>query len=240
MDSGKQVVIAKLDKLLNIAREAALIGADALRQGGNFIKRAEFDKSHNVKLKADKIAETNVVSFLSSKTDINIISEEMWETYPSEINVNRSDLLWVVDPLDGSYNFLYDIPFYCISIALWEGKKKPLLGVVYDFNKEELFCGIVGRGAWLNNVQINITGIKDINKAILCTGFSIKMNFSDKNLIKFIGKIQNWGKIRLLGSAGLSLAYVASGRADAYYEEDIMFWDLAAGIALVAASDGVI
>lgn len=230
----------EFDKLLNIAKEAAIVGANALKNNSKSLKRVHYGKLHDVKLKADKVAENNIVPFLLVKTGIKIISEEMWENSHFKLDNDSSDLLWIVDPLDGSYNFLHGIPFCCISIALWEGKKKPLLGVIYNFDNNEFFYGIVGKGSWLNDLKINTSDIKDINKAVLCTGFPVNMDYSEKNLAKFINKIMNWGKVRLLGSAGLSLAYVASGRVDAYHEEDIMFWDVAAGISLVKAAGGMV
>jgi myo-inositol-1(or 4)-monophosphatase len=229
---------AGIDKLLIIAKEAAMLGANSLRRNDIILKSVQYEKSHDVKLQADKIAENQIVSFLKAETDIEIISEEMWEASPLEINEDSSDFLWVIDPLDGSYNFLHDIPFYCISIALWEGRKAPVLGVIYNFANNELFHGVVGRGSWLNNMRINMANKKDISKAILCTGFPVNMDFSNQNLIEFSEKIKSWGKIRLFGSAGLSLAYVASGRVDAYQERDIMFWDVAAGVSLVKAAGG--
>jgi len=234
------MVVNEFDKLLNIAKEAAIVGANALKNNSKSLKRAHYGKLHDVKLKADKVAENVIVDFLLVKTGIEIISEEMWENSNFKLDNDSSDLLWIVDPLDGSYNFLHDIPFCCISIALWEGKKKPLLGVIYNFYNNELFYGIVGKGARLNDIKINTSNIKHINKAILCTGFPVNMDYSEKNLAKFINKIMTWGKVRLLGSAGLSLAYVACGRVDAYQEKDIMFWDVAAGISLVKAAGGVV
>jgi len=233
-------VIAEFDKLLNIAKEAALVGANILKDSDSSLKETQYNGLHDVQLKADEVAEKNIVSYLSSETDIDIISEEMWKASPNKVFKDSSDLLWVVDPLDGSYNFLYNIPFYCISIALWQGRESPILGVIYNFYTNELFSGIVGKGSWINNIKIQTTDTKDIGKAILCTGFPVNIDYSTENLTKYIYKIRDWGKIRLFGSAGLSLAYVASGRVDAYQEEDIMFWDVAAGISLVRAAGGMV
>ena len=126
----------------------------------------------------------------------------------------------------------------CISIALWSSE--PILGVVYDFNRDELFTGVTGVGAWCNDLPISPSGISSPKNAILTTGFPVNRNFSSNSLDIFLQNIINFKKIRLFGSAALSLAYVACGRVDAYLEEDIMLWDVAAGIALIKASNGFI
>ncbi|EAI7420024.1 inositol monophosphatase, partial [Campylobacter jejuni] len=154
-------------------------------------------------------------------------------------NINeeeKKEIYWIVDPLDGSLNFSQDIPICCVSVALYKGNE-PILGVVYDFYRDEMFSGLVGIGTWLNNKKISVLNIKkDKKQAVLATGFSTYMNYSRSELEKFITHIQEFKKIRLLGSAALSLAYVACGRVDAYYEKDIAFWDVAAGMALITNS----
>ena len=114
----------------------------------------------------------------------------------------------------------------------------PLIGVIYDFNRDELFTGIVGEGAWLNDSPICVSSTENISNAILATGFPVSSDFSQKALYKFVNNITRYQKIRLLGSAALSLAYVSSGRVDIYQENDIKIWDVAAGIAIVRAAGG--
>jgi myo-inositol-1(or 4)-monophosphatase len=144
-----------------------------------------------------------------------------------------------VDPLDGSLNFSRDIPLFCISIALWK-EMRPLLGVVYDCNHDEMFTGLVSEGAWLNGTPIQVTNTVKKSEAVLCTGFPVSTDFSENALLTFVRSIQAYKKVRLLGSAALSLAYVASGRADIYNENDIAIWDVAAGISIVEAAGGVV
>jgi myo-inositol-1(or 4)-monophosphatase len=116
---------------------------------------------------------------------------------------------------------------------------EPLLGVVYDFNRDEMFTGLVTEGAWLNGMPIKVSDVVEESKAVLCTGFPISTDFSELALLNFVKDIQSYRKVRLIGSAALSLAYVASGRVDAYQENDIAIWDVAAGIAIVKAAGGV-
>ncbi len=102
-----------------------------------------------------------------------------------------------------------------------------------------MFTGLVTEGAWLNGMPIKVSDCIEENKAVLCTGFPISTDFSESGLLNFVKSIQVYKKVRLLGSAALSLAYVACGRADVYHEQDIAIWDVAAGVAIVKAAGGV-
>ena len=217
-----------LDISVNVAKEAALsIPPDIDRS-------VTTDLGRDVKVKADTYLNKIIIERLTEKSPYPVLSEE--EDF-SKNRLTGNGYLWIVDPLDGSLNFSRSIPLCCISIALWK-EMEPLIGVVYDFNRDEMFTGMVGEGAWLNGKQINIRNVEDKNNAILCTGFPVNTDFSDKALLDFVRDVQSYKKIRLLGSAALSLAYVASGRADIYHEKDIAIWDVAAGIAIVKASGG--
>ena len=112
--------------------------------------------------------------------------------------------------------------------------------VVYDFNRHELFSGLVNEGAWLNRRPISVSDIKESERGILYTGFPVAGDFSDENSIAFMRFARQWRKVRMIGSAAISLAYVACGRAEYYHERNTMFWDVAAGLALVVAAGGAI
>ena len=133
---------------------------------------------------------------------------------------------------------------FCISLALWK-KKQPVLGIIYDFNHDETFIGVNEKseiyeevGAWLNGHLITVSKIQKKTQGVICTGFPSKRNYKKDSLDEFVKRIQEWKKVRLIGSAALSLAWVACGRADAYIEEDIRIWDIAAGLAIVKAAGG--
>jgi myo-inositol-1(or 4)-monophosphatase len=213
--------------LLKIATDTARLAGKFLRDNKS-IKIISEDK-RDLKLNADLDSET-------------IIFKRLLKHYPilSEENggfLSDKSPMWVVDPLDGTVNYSRKIPLSCISIALWN-KKKPVLGVIYDFFRDELFSGVVGFGAKLNDKKISVSKIKKKSKSVIFTGFPVEFSFNKKNLKKFIGLVRNYKKIRLIGSAALSLAYVASGRAEVYQEKDIKVWDVAAGLALVKAAGG--
>jgi len=222
--------------LLSLARD---ISADAARFIGKDIDRyqkVEQDLDRDVKVFADKKLESVIVKQLLEGSQYPVLSEESGLLGGDNKN---SDYCWIVDPLDGSLNFSRGIPINCISIALWKGME-PIMGVVYDFNRNETFSGLVGRGAWLNSNPIRIGKISNKSNAILCTGFPVSTDFSKKSLLNFVEQIRKYKKVRILGSAALSLAYVACGRSDVYLENDIMLWDVAAGIALVKAAGGIV
>jgi len=219
-----------LDISVKIAKEAALSILPDI--DGNVTT----DFRRDVKIKADTNLNKIIIERLTEKSPYPVLSEE--DEFP-ENKLTYDGYHWIVDPLDGSLNFSRTIPLCCISIALWR-EMEPIFGVVYDFNRDEMFTGLVGEGAWMNGKQINISIVEDKNNAILCTGFPVNTDFSDKALLDFVREVQSYKKIRLLGSAALSLAYVASGRADIYHENGIAIWDVAAGIAIVKASGGAV
>jgi len=190
-------------------------------------KKIESQIGKDIKLELDKKSEEMIVSGLSEKFDYPILSEEVGLT--KEIGENRP--YWIIDPIDGTLNFSRDNPSCCISMALWINKD-PVLGAIYDFNRDELFSGYVGFGAWLNNRELLLKEKKEKSQSILATGFPTYMSDDTATLQNFIKQIQEYKKIRMIGSAALSLAYVLCGRFDAYIEKDIKLWDVAAGVAV--------
>lgn len=212
---------------------AASARASRLLMGGGESREAVTSLGHDIKIKGDALAEKVLLEYLMERSPFPVLSEERGE-------VDREGgetCKWIVDPIDGSLNFNRGIPLCCISISLWRGNE-PILGVVEDFNRGEIFSGIVGQGARLNGRDIRVSGVDKRSAAILCTGFPVYTDFSQEPLLRFLSQVQEYKKVRLLGSAALSLAYVAAGRADAYMENNIMLWDVAAGAALVLAAGG--
>ncbi|MFH0259613.1 inositol monophosphatase family protein [Vibrio barjaei] len=190
-------------------------------------KRIDSEVGKDIKLELDRIAEEMIIDAISLEFDNPILSEEIGLTRKNKPN----EEYWVIDPIDGTLNFSRDNPLCCISIALWV-EKEPIFGVIYDFNREELFSGYIGSGAWLNDTKLEPKNKKEKSQSILATGFPTYMNDDEETLKSFISNIQEYKKIRMMGSAALSLAYVASGRFDSYIENNIKLWDVAAGIAI--------
>ena len=230
------IVPNELSAWLKVAEHAA-------REAGKFLIQARTseaivtaDLERDVKLAADRGSEERIIRVLHERTSFAIFSEESGMVEGTDLS---QGLQWIVDPLDGSLNYLQDIPLFCVSIGLWR-EQEPLLGAVYDFNHDEMFTGIMGEGAWLNGLPIHVSNTARLDQAVLCTGFPVDTDFSPEALGNYVEQVRAYKKVRLLGSAALSLCYVAAGRADAYFERDIKLWDVAAGLAIVRGARGQI
>jgi myo-inositol-1(or 4)-monophosphatase len=225
-----------LDELLLLATDTARSAVENVLKDAPIRKQVRLDLDRDIKLEADYKLEKFIIDNITQQSKYPILAEECGIVKRSDAN---DGYRWIVDPLDGSLNYYRGIPMSCISISLWKDMD-PILGVVFDFNRGETFTGLVGKGAWLNGRPIRSSKVTEKSKAILCTGFPVSSDFSKKALIDFVENIRNFKKIRLLGSAALSLAYVACGRADCYQENGIKIWDVAAGLALVKAAGGIV
>lgn len=219
---------------LDIAKEAAKLAGDYLVDKKRSQDSISQDLLHDIKLKEDVESENMIVDFLSQKTSFSILSEE-----GGLVKDDYQEYCWHVDPIDGTLNYLRYIPLCCVSIGLWQGDM-PLLGVIYDFNRDEMYSGISHEGAWLNGNDIRVSPTDSKEKAVLCTGFPSSADHSSVAIKDFIKQVQDYKKVRLIGSAALSLAYVACGKLDAYYERDIMLWDIAGGIPIISGAGGKI
>lgn len=210
------------------------------RSAGDFLARSRdslkvvASAGKDIKLSHDRESEGHIVSALRAHSDLPILSEERGLIPGREAD---TAMRWIVDPLDGSLNYLRGIPCCCVSIGLWRGDT-PVLGAVYDFDRGELFTGTAGGGAWLNGRAIAVSQTADPDDAVLCTGFPAGMDLDSVSVAAFVERVRRYKKVRLLGSAALSLAYVAAGRVDAYTERDIRLWDVGAGLALVRGAGG--
>ena len=222
-----------MEKNIKIAKNIALIVGRILKKqhDSNNIK-INIEEGRDIKLQSDLDSEKLLIDILKKETEFSILSEEC-----GLIEGTNKNYLWVIDPLDGILNFSRGININCISIGLWKDEK-PVLGVIYDFINDNMFEGICGKGAFLNGKAINVSKINERSKSIICTGFPVYRSFEDQSLIDFLSKIQSYKKVRLLGSAAYSLTLVAKGSVEAYSEEGIGFWDVAAGIAIVTAAGG--
>jgi myo-inositol-1(or 4)-monophosphatase len=148
---------------------------------------------------------------------------------------------WFVDPIDGTVNFAAKLPHFCTSIALATPDREPLLGVVYDPTRRELFTAVAGRGACLNGEPIRVTQTAELNDAVCSTGFPYdKHSNPDNNLREWAAFLKHIRGERRLGSAALDLSYVAAGRLDGYWEKQLNPWDIMAGLLLVREAGGVV
>jgi myo-inositol-1(or 4)-monophosphatase len=169
----------------------------------------------------DKKVEKILIEELNkSKKNYSILSEEI-----GKIENSDKDNLWIIDPIDGTTNFLHGIPHFAISIALMN-KNEIISGLIYDPIKDEMFYAEKDNGAYLNNRRIRVSNKKKINECLFATGGQIE--------------IESKLNVRKSGSAALDLAYVASGRFDGYFQNKLNIWDIGAGLILVLEAGGKI
>ncbi len=183
-----------------------------------------------VKISTDIELDQFFRTYLEEKTSIPVFSEESLGSVDP-----LKDRCWIVDPIDGSLNFLRNIPFYTSSIALWENGK-PLAGFVYDYSHNDYYVGLGLGRAFLNSKPISLSTFQSLN-GIVATG--IPSHTQVESSLKNFGKLlESYKKIRWLGCASLSMCYVACGKIEAYEELGIKLWDVAAGMAIVQSVGG--
>jgi len=148
---------------------------------------------------------------------------------------------WHVDPIDGTVNFASKLPHFCTSIAMTTPDRQPLLGVVYDPNRRELFTATKGGGAWLNGRRLEVSKTNELIDAVVSSGFPYdKQTNPDNNLREWAAFLPRIRGERRLGSAALDLCYVASGRLDGYWEKSLNPYDVMAGLLLVREAGGTV
>lgn len=223
--------------ILNVANIAA-------KEAGNFI----VNQMQNVEqLTIEEKGRNDYVSEIDKHAE-KIIIDTIRKYYPqhsilaeeSGAHKKESDFEWIIDPLDGTTNFLHGFPQFAVSIAVTE-KGKLMHGVVYDPTRDELFSASRGSGARLNNYRIRVSEQKTLQNALLATGIPYyDFEFADAYLACFKEFILKTAGIRRPGSAALDLAYVACGRVDGYWELKLKPWDIAAGALIVSEAGGLI
>ncbi|MFM1933024.1 MAG: hypothetical protein RL226_2327 [Bacteroidota bacterium] len=186
----------------------------------------------------------NLVSFVDKEAEIQFVQglkallPEAGFIAEEGTGDRKEGLNWIIDPLDGTTNFIHGVPVYCTSVALADGDKL-LLGVIYDPNRDECFSAYHGGGASLNNHSIQVSNASALKESLLATGFPYyDFGRTDEYLHLLKELMQTTRGIRRLGSAALDLAYVACGRCDAFYEYSLHPWDVAAGIIITTEAGG--
>jgi myo-inositol-1(or 4)-monophosphatase len=221
----------QIDSYLEIAKSAALLAGAYIKDQQNKDLEILLNEGRDIKLQVDIDAEKIIKDHIVAKSSFPILAEE------SGASNQLNEFYWVVDPLDGTSNFLRNIPISCVSIALMNNIE-PILGVIFDFNNNDLYFAHKESKAYLNENELSVSAVKFQNDATLATGIPAKKNYTDEEFKKMISEFQSWKKIRMIGSAAMAAAYVASGKVDAYKENGIFLWDIAAGAAIVRAAGG--
>lgn len=181
----------------------------------------------------DKTAEEQLVSGLGQ-----LLPEATFLTEEETVKQEEGHFRWIIDPLDGTTNFLHQLPFFSISVALQE-KGETIIGIVYEVNRQECFYAWKEGGAYLNGKPIRTRNVSDFSESLIATGFPYYDYSRQEAFLRILAYfMKNTRGIRRFGSAALDLAYVACGRFDLFFEYSLNAWDVAAGAFLVQEAGG--
>lgn len=224
-----------LKKICNSVEEISKeVGAYLLQERAVFNQDKVEEKSfNNLVSYVDKTAENTFIKYLKDVVpEAGFIAEESEDLKPAD------EYNWIIDPLDGTTNFIFNIPFYCTSVALIRNNELQV-GVIYDPNHDELFSAYKDGGAYLNGKSIRVSETTDLIRTLVATGIPYDDFDRAEKFLKLLHQLMRDTKgIRRLGSAALDLAYVASGKFDAFFEYGLNPWDVAAGALIVKEAGG--
>jgi myo-inositol-1(or 4)-monophosphatase len=226
--------------MLNVAIKAA-------RLAGTIINRAALDvesvrvsakQTNDFVTEVDHAAEAAIIdTLLTAYPDHAIWAEESGKR---EGKHGGADHVWIIDPLDGTTNFIHGFPVYCVSIALMVGNKLEQ-AVIYDPSRNDLFCATRGRGAYMNDRRIRVAKRIAMRECLFSTGFPFRPGDAFQTYMQMLGDVMpKCAGVRRPGSAALDLAYVAAGFTDGFFEMGLSPWDVAAGALLVTEAGGLV
>ncbi len=223
-------------------QEALVVAIKAAQKAGKVHKKY-YNTKLDIKTKENSFDLVTVADIEAEKVivdtikrtfkDHNILGEEQ------KYEKTGSEYMWVIDPLDGTNNFAHNLPIFCVSIALAKNGV-PIVGVVYDALRDELFYAEKGQGTFLNRKRVTVSKIASLDRAILITGFYYDRG---NKMIETLGHIRKFLELKVvgmrrLGAAALDLSYVACGRATGFWEFELSPWDFAAGLLLIEEAGG--
>jgi myo-inositol-1(or 4)-monophosphatase len=228
-----------LHPMINVAIKAA-------RAAGSIINRAALDiesvrvsqkKANDFVTEVDHAAEAAIIeTLLTAYPGHGILAEESGNTHGAQ----DSEFVWIIDPLDGTTNFIHGLPVYCVSIAL-AVRGKVEQAVVYDPTRNDLFTATKGRGAFMNDRRIRVSKRTQLKESLVSTGFPYRQGDNFDQYLVMMGEVmQRSAGLRRPGAAALDLAYVAAGFTDAFFEKGLQPWDVAAGSLLVTEAGGLV
>lgn len=230
---------ASLHPMLNVAIKAA-------RAAGALINRASMDLDilkvntkapNDFVTEVDQAAEAVIIeTLLQAYPDHGILAEESGR----EHGAKHSEFVWIIDPLDGTTNFIHGLPMYCVSIALTH-RGIVQQAVVYDPTRNDLFYATKGRGAFMNDRRLRVSKRTRMSDALIGTGFPYRRGDNPKRYLKMFEEVMSQcAGLRRPGAAALDLCYVAAGYYDAFFETGLQPWDVAAGSLMITEAGGLI
>jgi myo-inositol-1(or 4)-monophosphatase len=219
------------DQVVALAKET---GAFIRTEGKSFDpSKIEHKGVNDLVSYVDKTAEEQLVAGLRQ-----ILPEAGYITEEGTAQEKHAVYNWIIDPLDGTTNFIHGLPIFCVSIAL-VAHNEPIVGVVYEINLDECFSATQGGGAFLNGQPMRVTTIDQLKNSLICTGYPYTDFGKLQTYLQLLGGFMSKSHgVRRLGSAAADLAYVAAGRLEAFFEYNLKPWDVAAGVLLVREAGG--
>ncbi len=225
-------MISNYTAYLNAAEQAARLAGAFLREQFYGIKQVDEALAHDIKLRLDKESQQLITErLLAAFPESAILGEE------GSAGDSDADFQWIVDPIDGTVNYFYGIPIFCVSIAL-QHCGKLVMGCVYDPMQQECFSAIAGQQPMLNGRPISVSTRSQMAEAVVFIGHGTHDGSGEAGIRRFAHVSKQVRKIRILGSAALTLCYIAAGRFDAYVESRICLWDFAAARVILESAGG--
>lgn len=222
------------DSFLDTGREAARIGGQILLEWRGRFSVREKGRSDLV-TEADEASQKAIYECIHQRfPEHGFLGEEGLSENP-----HNSDYRWIIDPLDGTSNYVHGFPYYAVSIALLCGDQL-LVGVIYDPNRDEMFTAAAGGGAHLNGEPIQTSGATELSQALGMASMPNAVGADDPAIQRFLTGLQHLQTVQRSGSAALNLASVASGRVDVFWSTSLHPWDVAAGVLLVQEAGGTV
>ncbi len=225
-----------LQQATRIAREAGQLLREYSAQN---VSRETKSSTIDIVTEADRNAEAYINSELEQLYPAHhIVGEEEGDR---GADASTADFVWYVDPLDGTTNYANHIPHYCVSLALTDTQRRPLVGVIYEPTRDDLYSAIRGAGAHLNGEPLHVSATEELLQCVVASGFAYdKHENPDNNVPQWEAFMLKTRGVRRIGSAALDLAYVAAGRFDGYWERSLNPWDALAGMLLVQEAGGTV
>jgi myo-inositol-1(or 4)-monophosphatase len=236
MDTAPLNTAEILQHATRIAREA---GQLLLQYSTEQISRETKSSTIDIVTEADRSAEAYINRELERLYPAHhIVGEEEGDRGAA---ASEAGFVWYVDPLDGTTNYANHIPHYCVSLGLTDTQRRPLVGVVYEPTRDELYSAITGEGAHLNGQPLRVSTKDELLQCVVASGFAYdKHENPDNNVPQWEAFMLKTRGVRRIGSAALDLAYVAAGRFDGYWERSLNPWDALAGMLLVQEAGGTV
>lgn len=246
MISGSNRFSSNSPQAISLMREFLSVCEQAARAGGQILLDWQHRFTPREKGLRDLVTEADVASqqairdiLLGCFPDHDFLGEEDASFPPTAKTSGQSEYLWIVDPLDGTANYVHHMPAFAVTISLQKAGET-VLGIVFDPIADEFYHAIKGEGTFLNGSSVQTSGCQSPEQAMVAVSFAPNVPRGSMEIARFIEALHSCQSVRRLGSAALNLAYLAAGRLDSYWATSVKIWDVAAGLLMVQESGGTV